>query len=131
MPVNSSGSAMRRCGTAPPHPVIPVAPDTFETKMIKMAALSPDGRQVAYESLGHVWVRDTAGGAPRRLVSGEGLQAWPAWSRDGKRIAFVFGVSTALVTPGRVSLTQSYFRSQKLHWTLHLGATGRCILPVR
>ncbi|WP_120716482.1 amidohydrolase family protein [Tsuneonella amylolytica] len=72
-----------------PHPVIPVAPDTFETKMIKMAALSPDGRQVAYESLGHVWVRDTAGGAPRRLVSGEGLQAWPAWSRDGKRIAFV------------------------------------------
>ncbi|KAF5034863.1 hypothetical protein DSECCO2_591620 [anaerobic digester metagenome] len=39
------------------------------------------------------------------------------------------GESTALVTPGRDSLTQSYLRLQKLHMMLHLGATGRCTRP--
>ena len=72
-----------------PHPVIPVAPDTFETKMVKFAALSPDGRQVVFESLGKLWLKDTAGGAPRRLTSSDAIEAWPAWSRDGKRLAFV------------------------------------------
>lgn len=72
-----------------PHPVIPVAPDTFQTKMIKYAALSPDGRQVVFESLGQLWLRDVAGGSPRRLTSGDALEAWPTWSRDGRRIAFV------------------------------------------
>jgi len=76
-----------------PHPQIAVSPDTFETKMIKFAALSPDGRQVVFESLGHLWLKDTAGGQPRRLVAGsakdEAIEAWPTWSRDGKRIAFV------------------------------------------
>ena len=72
-----------------PHPAIPVAPDAFETKMVKYAALSPDGRQVVFESLGKLWIKDAAGGAPRRLTSGEAIEAWPAWSRDGRRLAFV------------------------------------------
>ena len=74
-----------------PHPRIPVGGDSFETRMIRFAAVSPDGRQVVYESLGQLWVRPAAGGAPRRLVSGgsNALELYPAWSRDGKRIAFV------------------------------------------
>src|SRR5450756_2826865 len=39
------------------------------------------------------------------------------------------GVSTVLVTPGRLSFMQSYLRLQKLHWMLHRGATGRCTRP--
>ena len=35
------------------------------------------------------------------------------------------GVSTVLVTPGRLSFMQSYLRLQKLHWMLQRGATGR------
>ena len=35
------------------------------------------------------------------------------------------GVSTRLVTPGRLSLAQSKRRSQKPHLMLHPGATGR------
>ena len=73
------------------HPVIEVAPPSFETKMVRWAQVSPDGRQVVYESLGKLWLRPAAGGAPRRLTSGNGdrFEAWPSWSRDGRTIAFV------------------------------------------
>ena len=33
--------------------------------------------------------------------------------------------AAAVVTPGRLSLAQSYTRRQKLHWMLQSGATGR------
>src|ERR1019366_1897445 len=39
------------------------------------------------------------------------------------------GVSTVLVTPGRLSFMQSYLRLQKLHWMLQRGATGRWTRP--
>ena len=39
------------------------------------------------------------------------------------------GSRTMLVTPGRDSFAQSYFRSQYRHWMLQAGATGRWILP--
>lgn len=73
-----------------PHPVIPVAPDSFETKIPKFAALSPDGRRIVFESLGKLYVKNAAGGEPRRLTGeGDALELWPTWSRDGEQIAFV------------------------------------------
>lgn len=74
-----------------PHPRIEVSAASFETKMPRFAAVSPDGRQVVYESLGQLWLKPTSGGAGRRLVTGGGdaLELYPAWSRDGRRIAFV------------------------------------------
>ena len=74
-----------------PHPAIPVAPDTFVTKIPKFAALSPDGRSVVFESLGKLYVKPAAGNAaPRRLTrEDEVLEAWPAFSRDGRDLAYV------------------------------------------
>lgn len=74
-----------------PHPRIPVGEDSFEARMIRFASVSPDGRQVVYESLGKLWLKPSSGGAPKRLVTGGGdaLELYPAWSRDGSRIAFV------------------------------------------
>lgn len=72
-----------------PHPVIPVAPDSFETSIPRFAAVSPDGRTVVFETLGKLYVKPVNGGAPKRLTSAEGLEAWPAFSRDGQNIAFV------------------------------------------
>jgi imidazolonepropionase-like amidohydrolase/Tol biopolymer transport system component len=73
------------------HPVVDVAPASFETKMVRWAQMAPDGRQVVFESLGKLWIRPTNGGAPRRLTSAndDAFEAWPSWSRDGRSITFV------------------------------------------
>ena len=77
-----------------PHPVIAVAPDVIETKIPKFATEAPDGKRVVFESLGKLWVKDVTGGnpdrAPRRLTSEkDALELWPAFSRDGKAMAWV------------------------------------------
>ncbi len=73
------------------HPQVEVAPGHFQTKMPRWASVSPDGRQVVFETLGTLWIKPLAGGAARRLVKGSESETelWPAWSRDGRTIAFV------------------------------------------
>jgi len=73
------------------HPPVEVAPDRFTTKMPRWATVSPDGRQVVFETLGKLWVKPTTGGEARRLVSGDaaGFELFPSWSPDGKTIVFV------------------------------------------
>ncbi|HEX9954116.1 MAG TPA: amidohydrolase family protein [Allosphingosinicella sp.] len=74
----------------PPRPTVEVAPDSFTTRMPRFASVSPDGRRVVFESLGRLYVRDVAGGSPRKLTADDGdFQLFPSWSRDGRRIAFV------------------------------------------
>ncbi|NRD91027.1 amidohydrolase [Sphingopyxis sp. BSNA05] len=72
-----------------PHPTIPVAPDSFTTKMPRFAAVSPDGRTVVFESLGKLYSKPMSGGAARRLTSGSERELFPSWSRDGRSIVFV------------------------------------------
>jgi imidazolonepropionase-like amidohydrolase/Tol biopolymer transport system component len=66
-----------------------VAPDRFDVKMTRFAKASPDGRRVVYEALGSLWVKDVAGGSPRRLTNGQEFESYPTWSRDGRSIAYV------------------------------------------
>jgi Tol biopolymer transport system component/DNA-binding winged helix-turn-helix (wHTH) protein len=52
--------------------------------------LSPDGKQIAYQTLGkesQVWVYDINRGTASRLT-GEGRARWPNWTPDGKRLVF-------------------------------------------
>ena len=73
------------------HPQVEVAPDRFTTRMPRWATVSPDGREVVFETLGKLWIKPAAGGAARRLIRGDEneLELYPSWSRDGRTIVFV------------------------------------------
>jgi Tol biopolymer transport system component/imidazolonepropionase-like amidohydrolase len=52
------------------------------------AALSPDGRTIATDLLGALWVMPAAGGTAKRITEETMDVRMPAWSPDGARIAF-------------------------------------------
>ena len=82
----------------PPRPQVAVAPDSFETKMPRYASVAPDGKQVVFESLGRLYVKALPEGAPRRVTrsSGQELELFPSFSRDGRSIVFVEWTDDAL-----------------------------------
>jgi dipeptidyl aminopeptidase/acylaminoacyl peptidase len=53
--------------------------------------LAPDGQTIAASYLGAIWVMPAGGGLLSRLTGGEGFDHEPAWSPDGKSLAFVRG----------------------------------------
>ena len=74
----------------PPRPEIEVAPSEVTTRMPRFAAVSPDGRQVVFESLGRLYICNMSGGTPRRLTSqSDAFELFPSWSRDGRRIVYI------------------------------------------
>ena len=96
-----------RGAIAAPHPQVQVAPDRFATAMPRFASVSPDGRQVVFESLGKLWLKPMAGGAPKRLTrtgDADGSELFPTWSRDGRLIAFVAWTDAGL---GRIRTVAS------------------------
>ena len=68
---------------------VEVAPDSFRPTMLRGVEVAPDGTSVVFETLGRLWVRALPDGAPRRLTKqDEQMEAFPAFSRDGKWIAY-------------------------------------------
>ena len=68
---------------------VEVAPDEFDVKMLRWVQTSPNGKQVVFQALGHVYLRNLAGGPPRRLTTRQDeFEFCPSWSRDGKSIVY-------------------------------------------
>jgi hypothetical protein len=55
--------------------------------------ISPDGQTIAVSYQGAIWTVPAAGGTMSRLTAGSGFDHEPAWSPDGKIIAFVRGAN--------------------------------------
>jgi Tol biopolymer transport system component/imidazolonepropionase-like amidohydrolase len=66
-----------------------VAPETFESKMLRWVTVSPDGSQVLYSAAGSLWVRDLPDGTPRRVTDADELAYYPSWHPDGSRVVYV------------------------------------------
>ena len=61
----------------------------FIVRQIRDAVPSPDGQRLAFVATDKLYVMDYPAGTPRRLTDLVGTEAHPAWSPDGRAIAFV------------------------------------------
>ncbi len=50
--------------------------------------VSPDGRILVFGAAGYLWQQSLDGGPARRLFEGNGFEEWPAFSPDGKQLAY-------------------------------------------
>ncbi len=68
----------------------PFDDSTITVHQIRDLAPSPDGKRMAFTALDRVWVMDLPGGTPHRLVASSTVGEYsPAWSPDGRYIAYV------------------------------------------
>jgi len=64
--------------------------DPFQVRFARWYTASPDGRTLAFQAVGRVWLMDLQSGAPRRLTPDgfDHFEYAPAWSPDGQSLAF-------------------------------------------
>jgi len=63
--------------------------DSFDVKMLRDVEVSPDGKKVVFESMGHIYTRSLPDGKPKRLTrQKDHFELNPTFSRDGKKIVY-------------------------------------------
>jgi len=67
----------------------PVAPETFDAKVIRDAKTSPDGKSLVFNALGYLYTMPLPNGTPKRLTNGNDFEFEPSFSNDGSQIVYV------------------------------------------
>lgn len=84
--------------------------------------VAPDGNRIAFALYGKIWLVPTAGGDARQVTFGSGWDSHPAWSPDGRLIAY------AHLRPGRAELVVHSLESGGER-TLYVSADPRESVP--
>ena len=58
-------------------------------RLIQVPSQSPDGKRLAFSALTHLYTMSIPDGRPTRITSGDSREFHPAWSPDGKWLAYV------------------------------------------
>ncbi|GAW96398.1 bifunctional TolB-family protein/amidohydrolase [Colwellia marinimaniae] len=62
----------------------------FDTKMLRDVKISPNGKKVVFESMGHIFIKTLPNGKAKRLTKQKSqFELNPSFSRDGKKIVYV------------------------------------------
>ena len=68
---------------------VEVAPETFEVKMLRDAATSPDGKTLVFSAVGRLWRKRLPEGTPERITSqSEHFEFDPSFSPDGRSLVY-------------------------------------------
>jgi len=67
-----------------------ITDSAFNARFTRWQTASPDGKRLAFQAIGRIWIMDLPNGTPRRLTSERfsAFEVSPAWSPDGQWIAF-------------------------------------------
>ncbi len=69
---------------------VEVAPSKFLTRMLRWVRVSPDGKNVVFQTLGHLWIRSLPDGKAKRLTQqNDHFEFYPEFSRDSKKVVYV------------------------------------------
>lgn len=69
---------------------LPISDGPLDVKFLRWHTVSPDGKKLAFQAVGRIWIVDRLGAEPRRLTpsSSQAFEYSPAWSPDSQSIAF-------------------------------------------
>ena len=66
-----------------------IAPEKFESKAIRHAVTSPDGKTLVFNAAGYLYKMSLPNGKPKRLTKDSDLEFEPAFSPNGKDLLYV------------------------------------------
>jgi len=79
--------------------------DNFEAKMIRQVTTSPDGKRIAFNAAGYIYIKDLPKGEPVRIDSLNHFEYDPAFSPDGKTLVYVDWSDEVKGTINKIDLT--------------------------
>lgn len=97
--------------------------DDFQVKMIRQVATSPDGKMIAFNAAGYIYLKQLPNGKPERITNTTDFEFEPEFSPDGKSLVYVdwndelkgclnlFDLNTKLVT--RLFTEKGFYYSPK------------------
>lgn len=97
LPLALAALLVAACAAAPaeqPHPLagkaiaMPEPPANGQVDLPRFPAINPDGSAICFAWRGDLWRVDATGGQATRLTAHPADEDYPAWSPDGKFIAF-------------------------------------------
>ncbi|MDX2247840.1 MAG: amidohydrolase family protein [Bacteroidia bacterium] len=91
-----------------------VSPETFTAKMIRQATTSPDGKLLAFNAAGYIYLKSLPDGKPYRLTDDSHFEFEPAFSPDGKSLVYTTWSDTATGAIFLKSVSQPEVKARKL-----------------